>query len=314
MAYEIVCNSENREQWLASRAYGIGASEIAAVMGESGWGSPLTIYLAKTGEPTPEHDERAEERMLWGTLVEPVLIPELAARAGVRVYGALHRKLLRSVEHTWLVCTPDSVVYGDDGELCPAEVKLLAWGYDRDEWEVEIPRQYQWQCQAQMAVTGASRCLFGALIHGQELRWEWVPRDEDMIGRLLVAGGELWRRIQEHDEPPSTGHKEDRRALALRERDENTVELYRADIGDLLDDHARLRAARLALHREIEAAKKAEDAVANQIAQKLGTATRGVTADGYVCQWLTKRKRGYTVKPSETQSFEILEPDEEKVA
>ena len=162
--YTVATGPERSPEWHELRGTGIGASEIAAVLGESKWASPLTVYLEKIGEMEPEEQT---EPMLWGLKLERIICDELASRADVAI-TARSPGLLRSTEHTWALASPDAMTYDDE----PVEAKNLAWGYREDEWEEALPAQYYLQCQQQMLVTGAPRCLFGAVTHGQRLVWE----------------------------------------------------------------------------------------------------------------------------------------------
>src|SRR5512143_1689539 len=302
--YTIVCDSHDRETWLGHRATGIGASEIAPILGASSWGSPLTVYLGKVNPPPKQDDE---EWMLWGLLLEPAIRAELGKRAGVEYNLDMSGKMLRSIEHPWATATPDEMTV--DGE--PVEVKKLSWGYVEEEWEIGIPEKYRLQCQHQMLVTGARRCLFGALIHGDKLIWEWVDRDEATIRRIVIAGAEMWRRIQEHDEPPSDGHERDRAELARRATEAETVELYRDEADEKLALYWSARSVRLEHERQAKEAKKLEDAAANNLAQLMGTATRGVLIDGTVVEWRETTRKGFTVAPSVVRSLKVLEPKED---
>jgi putative phage-type endonuclease len=301
VSYSIVVSSSDREAWLAARSTGIGASESAAILGLSSWASPLSVYMGKV-DPTPVSDDA--EWMRWGLLLERTILEELCRRAGVApVPGPAH--MLRSDEHPWATATPDGMV-SETRE--PIEVKNLAWGYDEEEWAIGIPEHYRLQCQHQMMVTGAQRCIFGALIHGQRLVWEWIPRDEDTIRRIVIAGAEMWRRIQERDAPPSDGHPKDREALARMDRDDNAVELARDVVDPLLTAYYNAREARLGLEKQAKKAKAAEDAAANRIAQAMGAARSAYLYDGHRFEWVTTRRAGYTVESSEKQTFKILEP------
>ena len=72
----------NREEWLAGRHTGIGASEAAAVLGLSRYKSPLEVYLEKIGELGPQDDS---ERMYWGRKLEAIIAQEYGIRTGLKV-------------------------------------------------------------------------------------------------------------------------------------------------------------------------------------------------------------------------------------
>ena len=283
--------------WHERRRDSIGASEIAAVLGCSPWQSRLSLYLLKTDEATPEHDD--SELLELGLLLEPAIVAEVARRAGVTI--AARNPCLRSVLYTWATASPDAVT--ENGE--PVEVKNLPFGYDDKTWERGIPEHYWYQCQHQMLVTGARRCLFGVLVGGSKIVWEWVARDEESIRRIVLAGTEFWERVQKLDPPPAEGHPRERLALAATATDEAPIELHEADIEDALGAYERSREQRLEHEREAKRLKKLEDAAANQIAQQLGRHSRGFTCTGWDFAWKTTERRGYTVKPSTQKRFVI---------
>src|SRR5690606_18938789 len=168
------------DDWLTHRNGGVGASEIAILLGASDWGSNLELYYRKLGELKDERSDN--ELMLWGRLLESAIRDETARRADVQLAEAPCR-LLRSTEHPWAIATPDALTT----DLEPVEVKNLSHGYDPEGWAEQIPEKYYLQCQHQMLVVGAQRCLFGALLWGSKLLWEWVPRDEMAIRRIIRA-------------------------------------------------------------------------------------------------------------------------------
>lgn len=303
-AFEILCTTEDEQAWLEARNGGIGASEIALVLGASSWSSILTLYAKKTGEEVPE-DEQTEHQQ-WGKLLEPAIRDELARRAEVTLLEAPPR-LIRSTEHRWAIATPDALT--TSGE--PVEVKNLSFGYDEEDWAVGIPEQYYLQCQHQMLVADAKRCLFGALLWGYRMVWEWVERDEVAIRRIIRAGAEFWRRVEERDEPPSDGHPDARRLLGMRADNENTIELYESEIGDKLRAYELAQARLDKANAEQRAAKKACDASKDHLAQAMGNHRTAVTSTGWSLKWKTTERRGYTVAATSFETFKI-EPPKEK--
>lgn len=70
--FERVCDTANTSEWLAHRDGGVGASEIAILLGASEWGSNLELYYRKLGELADSREDN--ELMLWGRLLErPIL-------------------------------------------------------------------------------------------------------------------------------------------------------------------------------------------------------------------------------------------------
>lgn len=292
---------DSREAWLERRKSGVGASEIAVVLGASGWGSILGLYYSKLGATDPD-DDQPEEHQQWGTLLQDAILGELARRAGVKI--AAREPHLRSTEHAWMLATPDAIT--TDGE--PMECKNISYGYDENDWDVGIPEKYYLQCQQQMAVTGSKRCLFGVLLWGSRMIWEWVPRDEAVIAKIVKAGSRFWQRVIDREEPPADGHPEGRRILAKLAVVENPIELYDPEVGGLLHEWQtsdRDLAAARARERET---KKRRDAAADQIAQAMGRHRQAYTATGWSMRWKSINKAGHTVKPSVVNTLEIKAP------
>jgi putative phage-type endonuclease len=303
-AFEIVCNTADREAWLAHRGTGVGASEIPILLGESEWGSNLEMYYQKRGE-LPEQIREQNEAMLWGLLLEAAIVKELSGRAGVLLLDSPAR-LLRSIEHQWAIATPDALTV--EGE--PVEVKNLSHGFSADEWAEQIPEKYLLQCQHQMLVTGAQRCLFGALLWGSKLVWEWVPRDEVRIRRIVKVGAEFWDCVESGEPPRSDGHPNARKALAQQATDDEPVELYESEVGDLLSEYESAKVAQEQADAAAKKAKRQADAAKDELAKALGAHRSGVTSSGWTLRWKATERRGYTVEPTTIQQFEIKPPKE----
>lgn len=303
--FEVVCTTADEAAWLAQRNTGVGASEIAILLGASEWGSNLELYYRKIGETEDARDDN--ELMLWGRLLEAPIRDEVAKRAGITILDAPAR-LLRSTLHPWALATPDALTA--NGE--PVEVKNLSHGYDPEAWADQIPEKYLLQCQHQMLVTGADRCLFGALLWGSKLIWEWVPRDQMLVRKIIHAGSTFWGHVEMRTPPPSDGHPNARKSLARLAIVENPVELYEADIADKLD--AWFEAAKVSKLADAAAkqAKRQRDAMADELAALLGEHTAGVTATGWSIRWKTTERRGYSVEPTTIKQLEIKPPKSRK--
>lgn len=294
MNYTIICDTSDEDRWLAERLTGIGASEIAAVLGESHWGSALSVYQEKvTGEQRDLSDVEAVE---WGHRLEPLIIDAYADRTKRRTYHS--GLLLRSNEHQWALCTLDgSTVEPPETTPWPLEVKTGA-SWKLDDWADGPPRPYALQLQQQMLVTGAPKATIACLIGGQKLVWCDVERDESEIRRIIAAGSALWERIQRRDPPPPDGSEASGRALSrlYPTDDGSTVELGR-DIADALDELERAKA-----EEKAAAARKAT--LEQQIKAAIGPATTAY-AGGWTVSYKLQKRAEHVVKASE---FRVLRP------
>jgi putative phage-type endonuclease len=205
--------------WHQRRAAGIGASEIAAVVGLSKYATPLDVYLRKTGQIHDVIDNRA---MRVGRRLEPVVIGEFCEETGEEV--ALYPcPMVAHPDHPYMLATPDAdLVSGRLVEAKTASLRTLRdWGPEGTD---ELPDQYLCQCQHQLAVTGRDECKLAVLIAGDELRVYTVERNERLIGQLTEAAAEFWSRVERRDPPaPDLAHP-------------RTPELLRGLYGSIADD------------------------------------------------------------------------------
>lgn len=300
--FTLVGTSSDRDSWLTLRNGGIGASEMPILLGESEWGSNLELWAAKRGEPIEREPET--ELMELGRELECAILRVVMRRAGVDGTPRLSGYLLRSTEHPWAICTPDAVTTG----LEPVEVKNLSFGYDEEAWSESVPEKYRIQVNHQMLVLGARRALFGTLVWGARVIWEWVPRDEMLIRRIVRTGSEFWRHVENGTEPPSDGHKNARKVLAKRATEEASVELFRDEVDEPLTRYSAASSKLAQLRKEARDAEKVRNSAADAIAQMMGKARYAITSDGWEFAWKRSARKGFTVDPKVIDQFTIKEP------
>lgn len=204
-----------RRQWLEARNVGLGASDVAAVLGlaPASWGAtPLTVWLEKT-DPEAEGLE-VTEQMEWGLQLEDPVARMFSKRhakeLGVRVRPT--PGLLQHEEHPWLLCTPDRLLVSKDDEGRPVcksllEIKTAHYTHHRDWYDEDrqprAPFHYQIQCQVQMAVTGAERVYLVPLFGGNHMPDPWViERDDQAIAQIIEICGAWWEQYVVGRTPP----------------------------------------------------------------------------------------------------------------
>ena len=277
--------SDDRATWLRARRTGIGASEIAAVLGESRWGDAGTVYARKVALAD---DAESAEWLEWGLRLEPVI---LEAYSSARYAGRRSRRdgrLLRSRAHPWAVCTLDAwteITLEDDD---PLELKTDRWGR---EWSDGPPREYLLQLQHQMLVTGARHASIAVLIGGSKLAWCDAARDEQEIARIVRAGERFWRMVEAREMPETSDHDALAAVFAEEERG-RVVELSGADW--IARDARRCEAAAVASTAERE--RKDIDA---EIKRAMGRAELARLDDGTEYRWTTQRDRRRVLRRKE---------------
>ncbi len=211
---------DDRGEWLAARRNGIGASEIAAVLGISPWESPFSLYWRKRNGWEIE----ANDEMSAGTRLEPAVALWWADQhPGYVVHGAgLYAHPLRP----WQIVTPDRLVcdpqmhdnpfpddptypysHADAFTLAVLECKWVAYSWDG--WgrpgSDEIPVHYRAQALWQVDVMGVDDWYLAALgpdgfrdYHGR--------RDETDLRVMREAGARFMARLAGDDPPDVDEH------------------------------------------------------------------------------------------------------------
>lgn len=194
-----------RDEWLAARRDGIGASEIAAVMGISPWDSPFSLWWRKhMGWEIADNPEMAAGRRL-----EPVIADWFADQApGVYVTRS---GLFRASEREWQLCTPDRELHLHEcgvsdypiGLLeCKAAFSWEGWG---EEGTSEIPVHYKAQGLWQLDVFGLDAVHFAAFA-GLHFRRYLIRRDEKDLRMMREAGRRFMESLTEGEPPDVDSH------------------------------------------------------------------------------------------------------------
>jgi putative phage-type endonuclease len=293
-AYDVLCDTDNHDEWLAVRGSGIGASEIGAVLGLPGIAhrsSPLKVYCEKTGAVEP-NDLSDVEAIEWGHTMEPVIAERYAARTGrPALTGRSGRyQVLRSKEHPWATCSLDFWTRADAmAPFHPLEIKKVS-AFLAEDWLNGTPDYYHAQVQQQILVTGAAMATSACCIGGSRLAWCDVPRDEEMIRKIIYHGSRMWQRIQDRDPPEPDGSEATRKTLhRLFDQDDGSTVVLPAVLEPTVYEWRDVKA-------QIKALEEREKLLANQIKATLGDAQQGVFPAGGRVSWKTQQVREHTVK------------------
>lgn len=195
----------DREKWLRERRTGIGASEIAAVLGLSRFKTALQIYKEKVGELSP--DDEMEERPLLrrGTAIQRIIVDEYIAVTGAELV-AYEPEIIRHPDHDFLLASLDAVVKNTHGETWNVDAKSVDstrakdWGEEDSD---SLPDDYFYQGHAQNFISGRFKTEFAVELGGRwPLRIYTVPRDEEFFELLLGDLARFWWHVINRREPP----------------------------------------------------------------------------------------------------------------
>lgn len=146
---------ENREDWLAGRMQGIGASEAAAVVGMSPWMSKLELWRLKVGAEKPK-DLSGSAAVSRGVRMEPALRGLYTAIHPGRTVDYYPYDILYQKERPFIFATLDGEITDERGRKGILEIKTSSpngkagWA----KWDGHIPDHYYCQILHQMLATG----------------------------------------------------------------------------------------------------------------------------------------------------------------
>lgn len=210
-AYEVVCSSDSREQWLEERRKLVTASDVAALILEPHerprWmKSAFHLFHSKKGNvPEWEGNEDMQFRL---DMEQPII------RSYERMTGRKTRRsglLLRSKRWPFLGATLDAVTEVGGVEI-PLEVKTSR-GSDED-WAEGIPVYYEPQIQTQEMVVGVDRGSEAVSIWGRHPIWKDHFSDPAMVDEIVEKAGAFYERLMTDDPPEPDGSQEEHELLS----------------------------------------------------------------------------------------------------
>lgn len=173
----------NHEEWLKEREYGIGASEVGAVLGLSPYETPFSLWLKKTKQVPPEPENLA---MRMGHVLEPIVVQLWEEATGEKVIKASAADIIYvHPEHDFMRATPDRIVRGRKKIV---ECKTTVTDVDKN----DIYPYWIAQCEYQMLVTGIHDCDLSWLVKGRYFDYANIPYDQEFAEFIAERVKEFW--------------------------------------------------------------------------------------------------------------------------
>jgi putative phage-type endonuclease len=284
------------DDWREWRRNGIGASDIAGILGLSPWSSPYSIYADKLGLlPAPEQTEQME----FGWRAEPMLAGYFTDRTGLFVAG---EQLMMTGPEPWMRTTLDGFAFegfpGDPDDAVAA-VEFKTTDDPPDAWAQQVPLHYACQATWIALVTGQPTVIFGVLHRRAFRTYTFTPSADD----LELLRSRAWTFWSEHvlkrippdvDGTPATKDALD--AMFTADDDAPPVEADKETLKAIAVIKA--NEERIAACEKIIADRK------NQLRETMGAATRltsGLDAKGkpkVVATWKEQTRAEHVVKAS----------------
>lgn len=294
------------DEWLEWRKAGLGASDVAGVLGLSPWASPWSVWASKVGLADGPDESEAME---FGKRAEPMLAGYFTDRTGLHVAG--EQTWCSNPDEPWMRCTVDGFVF--DGDPCDAECAACmdealgvfeAKTTSQAPWE-DVPLHYQCQATWASIVTGFDRVWFGVLhlAFGRPAFrvYEFTPPLEDK-STVRAACEAFWRdHVLTGTAPPADGSPATTDALsaAWGETTDEPVDLDDRIVARLLPERERIRA-------EIKRLEEDKNEIENKVKAALADHESG-SVDGWRVSWKPQTRKTVDTKALAAELPEVAE-------
>ncbi|MDJ0305108.1 lambda-exonuclease family protein [Dehalobacter sp.] len=191
-------NMDNKE-WLEWRKKGIGGSDASIACGLNRYKSPVELWMEKTGQIEPKE---SGEAAYWGKIMEPLIRVEFVERTGLQIKPEY--SILQHSDHPFMLANLDGIVTDPINGNCVFEAKTASV-YKSGEWVENIPEEYQLQVQHYLSVTGFSGAYVAVLIGGNQFKWHFISKDDELISMLIELEREFWHCVETLTPPPFDG-------------------------------------------------------------------------------------------------------------
>jgi predicted phage-related endonuclease len=236
-------------------------------------------------------DDAENERMRWGTLLEPVVRAEAARRLAVEV---VQPQQIVAAE-PWMRANVDGLIGTDAVLECKTAGSGDGWGEPGTD---DIPEPYLAQCAWYLAVTARSLAHVAVLIGGNDFRMYQVARNPDLEAAVLGRCRAFWFEHVLPQVPPDP--------ITLADASKRWRCETKGKAIPVTTELAQL----LAMRRDLKATEKATKEQLARVDFALQTAMQDAEAivgpDGWpLLTWKYQRRDAYTVEPTEMRVMRV---------
>jgi len=267
------------------RDTGIGASEIAKVVGVSRFGGPWNLYATKLHLIGPEPPNEA---MSWG-----VRLQKLVAEVFTETTGLKHvwkDQLVRHPERSWQFASPDALVCTSPMQILEVKTAYSEAGFGRS-LSAEVPLEYllqiQWQMNTLRMLSGYLAALIFPARH-DKFRYYRLAYDPELGDFLVEQAERFWYDHVLLKVPPPLDASPEAKAWLERRYPQEKEALRDADDEELvlLRDYAEIR-------RRQEAVVEHRDKLEALLKERIGDA-QGLRFPEGRFTWKKSRDRSET--------------------
>ena len=238
-------------QWHIRRRFGIGGSDVGAILGVNPYKTAHDVWLEKTGRELPA-DLSGNDAVMAGTLFEDAVAKFYEIREGKTVRRWNDTRFHPTMP--WLAGNVDRIVQGERRilECKTAGVYAKGWGEPGTD---EVPESYLLQVMHYMAVWGYQHADLAVVIGGQKYAKYSFQFDAELFDSVAEILHDFWFNNVIADVPPSPQSLIEIEQFYKRDNGESIAATD--DIFTALQRREELKAT----EKDIKAAIDAQDAI-----------------------------------------------------
>lgn len=284
------------DAWQEERANYIGGSEVAAILGESQYSTPLQVWMRKKGLLPPVEQS---EVMYFGNIFEPVLAAYFESYSGLKTRN-LSEPIVHK-EHSFLRANLDRQVLAspENGLDSTAVLELKTTNSHRlKALDGDIPDEWYLQVQHYLALSSYSMGFLQIFVRDtcEFLDPLIIERDDELIIDMEEQLVQWWQKHMVEGERPLPINGEDALILYPDSLPEEVIEVTPAGY-ELYTELQQVRERKADLITQ-------EDHLKTKLKEKLGKAERLVMGGRSLVSW-----KSQTQNRLDTAAFKEAHPE-----
>lgn len=294
----IVIRPKTREEWLEIRKHGIGASEVASVIGVSPFESKYQLWRRKRGMDAPKAENEA---MRFGHYLEDAVSQMWQNATGAEVIARSKGDwIIRDKNRPWLQVSPDRTYWSAGDKRNDANKKLLEIKSTRMVVDPnDLPPHWFCQIEYQLGVSGYKEGSLAWLSSAKGFDfgyvdvtfvpdfYEWIEEEVERFWIDNVVGGK----------EPDAETAEDVLLKYARHKDGKVIEAT----PEVVEAYAQLKGVKA----ELKALDEKKDRLENTIKLAFGDAEALSTGGKVIATW----KASKTTRRLDDKAFVSANPE-----
>jgi len=276
--FEFVKAPQRSPEWLELRRKGLGASDMAVVMGVSPYRTPYQLWAEKTGAMQPQKVGAAANR---GVLLEDAVGAYYEQETGRKLRKS--NGVVRLKDQPRFMASLDRTIVGSNGIV---EIKTST----SPRWSIyPVPPEVVVQTTWQMGIVGAPWCDVAVLLGGLVFKIERVHFDKLLWEALVATATEFLAAVDSNTAPKLQALDAQAYGLATPQSKDELVQAN--------ESHERLVRELRAVNTELHLAEERKGAIEIQLKEAIAERA-GLTGNGWTVYWKQ-------AKPSEVTDWKL---------